>query len=550
MSDETSTPEKPLFFRLSTGGEFERRPSIAQTWIEDVIQRQELLYDDSPPGLYLRPDQAPENAECPIWRKVAQTIRPQTTTALTDSDTTSLLSPVLESMDALRVDHSQIAYQWQRPISARSPATDSAGLDPPQRVQYKDSWLTLQRQTGAGFYTIGVFFDNSLKEVPQGGRRVPTPEKYNLYLDTGSRHTWIYHKDLQELQWGENRAEQIRISHDLKKLKEGKQPILLAFSDKTDALIYLTSKGSRMNFQTSPHTDGVTPGMRHVPIEFQFGIAVAANLRMIYQPKEDYHGALGLSLGEIQALTGRHNRHELQDSSITIRILAEDYKAEDPGATFSYVSFGKQWHGPFTPRWSKLIPVVRVALGAPLHDWAILMTQIVIADDNDLDKPIDALDLEKPLRVSLDTGSHHTWLPNVVNVFLQGSIEKVFQVYGRQPTSPDGVVVIPCIPAGLDDLEHKRIGFKFKMRGGETDVVWGRAKSFFTGGRAELSIVKGGGYESYVRQERRNDKGVLGLNFFQTFAVRLNTELKDMPTIQLGSQVSTRQFDLLETEAL
>lgn len=72
---------------------------------------------------------------------------------------------------------------------------------------------------------------------------------------------------------------------------------------------------------------------------------------------------------------------------------------------FSYVSFGKQWHGPFTPRWSKLIPVVRVALGAPLHDWAILMTQIVIADDNDLDKPIDALDLEKPLRVSLDTGT-------------------------------------------------------------------------------------------------------------------------------------------------
>lgn len=63
-------------------------------------------------------------------------------------------------------------------------------------------------------------------------------------------------------------------------------------------VIYLTSKGSRMNFQTSPHTDGVTPGMRHVPIEFQFGIAVAANLRMIYQPKEDYHGALGLSLGE------------------------------------------------------------------------------------------------------------------------------------------------------------------------------------------------------------------------------------------------------------
>lgn len=63
-------------------------------------------------------------------------------------------------------------------------------------------------------------------------------------------------------------------------------------------VIYLTSKGSRMNFQTSPHTDGVISGMRHIPIEFQFGIAVAANLAMLNQPKEDYHGALGLALGE------------------------------------------------------------------------------------------------------------------------------------------------------------------------------------------------------------------------------------------------------------
>lgn len=141
---------------------------------------------------------------------------------------------------------------------------------------------------------------------------------------------------------------------------------------------------------------------------------------------------------------------------------------------------------------------------------------------------------------SFCAGSHHTWLPNGVNVFLQSSIEKIFQAYGGQPTSPDGVVVIPRMPIGVDDLlEHKRIGFKFKMRGGETDVVWGRAKSFFTGGRTELSQVKKGGYESYVCQERRDDMGTLGLVCFLInigITSRLRSVIEFLPNICSSSQ--------------
>lgn len=158
-----------------------------------------------------------------------------------------------------------------------------------------------------------------------------------MFAENSPISRWIYHKDLRELYWRDRDTEidkrplPIRdwpdaayswfrkpqgIDYDLKKLMEGK-PTVLRFKDHCEAgmsqakspilpkfidwcygtVIYLTPEDNKMHFQTSMNTDGITPGMRHVEIRFQFGIAVAANYPMAHQPKEDYHGALGLAPG-------------------------------------------------------------------------------------------------------------------------------------------------------------------------------------------------------------------------------------------------------------
>lgn len=70
---------------------------------------------------------------------------------------------------------------------------------------------------------------------------------------------------------------------------------------------------------------------------------------------------------------------------------------------FSYVLFGKQWLGPSSPRWSKLLRVAGVR--GHQYSWSVFLTQVIIADDHG--KPLSGgvHDLAVPLKVMLDTGA-------------------------------------------------------------------------------------------------------------------------------------------------
>lgn len=60
-------------------------------------------------------------------------------------------------------------------------------------------------------------------------------------------------------------------------------------------VIYLTPPSSELNFETSMNKDDDDPHMLSVKLKMQYGLATAANERMVL--RYSYHGALGLALG-------------------------------------------------------------------------------------------------------------------------------------------------------------------------------------------------------------------------------------------------------------